>query len=230
MGITGTTADLPTMQDRRTFKGWGMDASGLGQVDLERLPRARVSPEVRWMTSGSNANEFGIEQGQRLTPAIIEDLKRKGLNQAQIGELFGISRQAVSKMKRSYGRFSMTPRERVMEQFPWKVPSALQQCGLDHRMRDHAEYVATGGKGMSHDKLDRLSKFYKRLDDEEVVVEFDPNLPPSDDAVCGGWRLVPRTNSDGDLMIRVNEYTTITSEGRMLWRIPRRRPLSAPPS
>jgi len=91
-------------------------------------------------------------------------------------------------------------------------------------MRDHAEYVATGGKGMSEDKLRRLNGFYQKLEREDVVVEFHPDLPPSKDAACGGWRYVPRKDSDADLMIRVNEHTNVTEEGHILWRIPKRKP------
>lgn len=33
----------------------------------------------------------------------------------------------------------------------------------------------------------------------------------------GGFRYVPRTIEDDDLLIRVNEYTNLTDEGEMIW-------------
>lgn len=160
------------------------------------------------------------KRGSGLTPALIEELKTQGLNQAQIARKFGISRQAVSEMKRKYGRFSQTPRERALEQFPWRVPAVQQECSPDKRMRDHAEYVVTGGQGMEGFKLRRLRAFYENLSMGNLVVEHDPTLPPVDGIKCGGWRYVPREESDGQLIIRVNRYTTITDDGEVLWRMP----------
>jgi hypothetical protein len=91
-------------------------------------------------------------------------------------------------------------------------------------MRDHAEYMATGGKGMSIHKVRRLQTFYRKLD-EGLVVEFNPDLPPEPGvASTGGWAYRKRQTSDGDLIIRVNEHTTLTDEGKLLWRMPPRRP------
>jgi len=87
----------------------------------------------------------------------------KGWNQTRIANHFGVTRQAVSDMKRKYGNYSKTPREVVLEEFPWKVRSDQQNCNIDHRMRDHGEYMATGGKGMAPIKLKRLIGFYNKL-------------------------------------------------------------------
>lgn len=158
--------------------------------------------------------------GSGLTPALIEELKRKGLNQAQIARQFGITRQAVSEMKRKHGKYSRTPREQALDHFPWRVPVGQQECTPDKRLRDHAEYVVTGGKGMEGWKLERLRAFHDRLAADDLVVEHDPTLPPVEGIGCGGWRYVPRVASDGDLIIRVNEYTTLTEEGRTMWTRP----------
>lgn len=162
--------------------------------------------------------------GSGLTPGKIEELKSKGLNQSQIAQMFGVTRQAVSDMKRKYGGGSKTPREVVREHFPWRIPAALQNCSIHHRMADHAEFVATGGRGMSEDKLRRLAGFYQRLEAGDLVVEYDPEIPPSDTARCGGWAYRNRVPDDGKLMIRVNNHTNITPQGAVIWRIPKRRP------
>lgn len=159
-----------------------------------------------------------------LTPQLIEELKRKGWTQSRIAKEFGVSRQAVSDMKRRYPGYSKTPREEVMEHFPWKVPTKLHDSTYNMRMRDHMEFRATSGKGMSDDKLSRLRSFYELLTTEDLVVEFDPDLPPPKGQIHGGFRLVPREESDGKLMIRVNDHTTLTEEGSWLLRIPKEWP------
>lgn len=156
----------------------------------------------------------------QISLAIIEELKRKGYNQTQIAEMFDVSRQAVSYHKVVYGG-TRTPREIVNDHFPFKAPRPFSQQSPCRRLRDHGEYMATGGKGMSEAKLKRLRAFYKKLRDENVVVEFDPNIPPTP-GVCrdGGFAFRTRLPEDEDLLVRVNEYTTLSEEGRMIWRFP----------
>jgi hypothetical protein len=88
-------------------------------------------------------------------------------------------------------------------------------------MRDHGEYAATGGKGMSKDKLDRLRSFYRKLRTENLVLEFDPSIEPIPGVSSrGGFAFRERTEADGDLLIRVNGHTFMTDEARMIWRLP----------
>lgn len=156
----------------------------------------------------------------QISIGIIEELKRQGLNQSQIAELFDVTRQAVSYHKVVYNG-TLTPREEVKKHFPWKISSKIQQQSPCRRLRDHAEYMATGGKGMSKFKLERLRAFYKKLIEEDVVVEYNPLLPPIPGvANLGGFAFRPRIKRDGDLIIRKNPWTTLTPEGRMIWRMP----------
>lgn len=159
-------------------------------------------------------------ESKKLSLAIIEDLKAKGWNQSQIAKEYGVTRQYISWIKHSYGG-QLTQRETVLQNFPWKVPTHMCQASAYRRMRDHGEFLITGGEGMSEIKLKRLRSFYKRLRDEDVVIEFDPNIPPEPGiAAHGGFAYRKRLAKDEDLMIRVNEYTNLTEEGRMIWRIP----------
>lgn len=164
-----------------------------------------------------------------LTPSDIEELKRKinpetgkKYTQNDIAKLFGVTRQYVSWVKRNKARsFSKTPRETALEHYPWKTGEKFHNASPNRRMRDHAEYVATGGRGMNEEKLRRLVWFYDFLERENVVVEFDPNIPPKPGvSSVGGFAYRPRRDSDGDLMIRVNEHTTLTEMGKKLWRMP----------
>jgi DNA-binding XRE family transcriptional regulator len=155
-----------------------------------------------------------------LTIGIIEELKNKGYTQSEIAEMFDVSKQAVSWHKQTYNG-SVTPREEVNRHFPWQVPHQMNQCAPYRRMRDHGEYMATGGKGMSQDKLQRLRSFYKKLRDNNLVLEFDPTLPPEPGVASqGGFAFKKRLKSDNDLLIRKNSYTTLSEEGKMIWRFP----------
>jgi hypothetical protein len=160
----------------------------------------------------------------KLSLSVVEDLKRKGFNQSEIAEMYGVTRQYVSWIKHTYGG-RLTPREVVLKEFPFDVPVKMGNTSPFKRLRDHGEWVATGGAGMNHDKLSRLRAFYRKLRDENVVLEFDPNIPPIEGvSSAGGWAYRPRKKSDGDLLIRVNQFTHITEEGKMIWRFPRYEP------
>jgi hypothetical protein len=154
-----------------------------------------------------------------LSLSVIEDLKSKGFNQSQIAEMFGRTRQAVSWHVKVYNG-SQTPRQIVLQEWPFEVPLA-QQLSPYKRLRDHGEYMATGGNGMSEDKLQRLRSFYRKLREENVVVEFDPSIPPMPGVSNkGGWAFRKRLPKDEDLLIRANRHANITEQGRMIWRFP----------
>ena len=162
-----------------------------------------------------------MNERPELTLAIIEGLKRKGLNQSQIAEQFGVTRQAVSFHVRKYGG-TLTPRQRALESWPWVVPTRFGQQSVYRRLRDHGEYMATRGEGMDYTKLALLKGFYERLRDQ--VVEFDPDLAASEDISVGGFAYRERLDSDGDLLIRVNDYTHLGDEGRKVWVMPKVMP------
>ncbi len=167
---------------------------------------------------------------ERLSLDIIEMLKRRGMNQSQVAELFGVTRQAVSYWVMTYNGALTARAEILRAHWPFTSdPAAIRrpltvsvehhQASVAHRLRDHAEYYATGGRGMSEDKLDRLATFYPTL--ENRVVMFDPALPPLPGfALSGGWALVPREAGDGRLMLRVNEHTIMTDEAYRIWQLP----------
>jgi hypothetical protein len=159
-------------------------------------------------------------QTQALTLSAIEALKNKGYNQSEIAEMYGVTKQAVSYHKRKYnGR--LTPREMVLEHFPWAVPTEMCQSTQYRRLRDHGEYIATGGVGMSEDQLKRLRSWYRTLRTKKWVVEFDPEIPPQPGVSNkGGFAYRGWNRTDGDLLIRVNDYTFLTEEGKRIWRFP----------
>jgi transcriptional regulator with XRE-family HTH domain len=156
----------------------------------------------------------------KLSLEVIEQLKAQGLTQKEIADKLGVTRQAVSWWIRYHGG-AISPRKELLEtHFPWKVPGDMSETSLLRRLRDHGEWVATGGEGMSESKISRLFGFYRKLQD--YVVEFDPTLPPEPGiAPHGGFALRKRTVRDRGLMIRVNKYTQLTEEGQRIWALPR---------
>jgi hypothetical protein len=104
----------------------------------------------------------------KLSLSVIETHKNKGLSQSDIARMYGVSRQAVSWHKRHYGG-RLTPREKVLEHFPFEVPTDMGYTSPFKRLRDHGEYVATGRVGMSKDKLQRLRALYRKLREEGLV-------------------------------------------------------------
>lgn len=163
-------------------------------------------------------------QQTRLSLSVVEALKNKGFNQSEIAEMYGVTKQYVSWIKYQYGG-RLTPRERVLKEFPFDVPELMTQATQYKLLRHHGEYIATGGVGMSQDKLKRLRSWYRKLREENLVVEFDPELPP-EPGVCavGGFTYRQRVPADRDLLIRVNEHTRLTEEGKMIWRFPPEEP------
>ena len=123
------------------------------------LATAAPTIQLSSLTEAIPAEQESQSDGARTTPrtapalslAVIEDLKNKGFSQSEIAEMFGVTRQAVSWHKHTYGG-RLTRREIILKHFPWKVSTEQGQTSPFKRMRDHAEYVATGGVGMHRDR------------------------------------------------------------------------------
>lgn len=160
-----------------------------------------------------------------VTLSVIEELRRKGYNQSEIAEMHGVSRQAVSWHKVAYGG-SLTPRQVVNKAWPFKTTNLHGKAKMYQRLRDLGEFMATGGKGMSEDKLSRLRSWLNFMRENNYVVEFDPELPAQPGiAPHGGFTYRTRRKSDGDsLLIRVNKHTNLTEEGKLIWCFPPRDP------
>lgn len=163
-----------------------------------------------------------------LTPAVIEYYRNtinpatgKKWTQADIARKYNVSSQYISWIKRQYGGVTKTPRERARELWPFNVPREFQLASPSRRLRDHLLFIVTGGEGVVNKDLVLLRGFYRKLRDEKAVVEFDPEIPPSDGIFTGGWAYRCREEYDEDLMIRVNQYCApLDDVARKIWRIP----------
>jgi len=168
---------------------------------------------------------------ERPTPAIIQALLNVGVRQAGIARMFGVSRQAIFDTCKRYGLYRQTRQELLDEFWPWDVPAGMTNQSPYKRLRDHGEYTLTNGKGvdgkgMTEDVLSRLRSFYRDLRVNNLIIEFDPSIPPQPGfANRGGFIYRKRRKSDNDLLIRVNEYTKDLPEERMrVWKFPSREP------
>lgn len=170
-----------------------------------------------------------------LTPETVNQLLRevnpatgRRWTQNAIAAEFGVSRQYVSKLKHQHPSPFQDQRRIAMSAWPWSVPAELQTYWY-HVLRDHLEYMATGGNEMPAWKLRQLRQFYERLDRECVVVEYDPDIGPNEVTTVGGFRLVPRDDFEARnrRIIRENRVTTLDTNGRRMWRFPPRIPSEA---
>lgn len=152
-----------------------------------------------------------------LTKEVIESLKARGFNQSRIAEMYGVSRQAVSWHLRTYDA-KKSPRQIVNESWPWKTGVGHDKSTAYRRLRDHGEFMQTGGHDMRDDQLTPLRKWWKALRDGNLVVEFDPSIPPIPGVASrGGFAYRDRVVEDHDLLIRVNEFTELTEAGATIW-------------
>lgn len=115
----------------------------------------------------------------------------------------------------------MTPRQMANKAWPWKTSNHHGKSKAYQALRDLGEFQVTGGKGMSEEKLYRLRVWLRNMRENDYVLEFDPELPAIPGvAPFGGFAYRKRHKSDGDLLIRVNEHTNLTEQGKMIWRYP----------
>ncbi|WP_319431842.1 hypothetical protein [Mycobacterium sp. RTGN5] len=179
-------------------------------VELVESKKARQSMETRPAKAARQPLVFGV----------IEDLRRRGYNQTEIADMHGVSRQAVSWQKVTYGGH-LTPRQMVNKAWPWKTTRLHGASTAFQRLRDHGEFMTTGGVGMNEGKLQRLTAWWEMLRKENVVLEFDPSIPPKPGlSPHGGFAYRVRKIEDNDLLIRANEYTDLSRLKATIWRWP----------
>lgn len=155
----------------------------------------------------------------------VVELLDEGYTQSKAAEILGISKQAVNYHKNASGY--QTRRDTVRDNMPWawgELAENAVKATPYARLVDHVEYMVTGGEGMPTWKLERLRSWYYRLSRLDVVVEYDPNIPPLPGQEHGHWRYAPRVPQDGDLILRRNKFTKLTRGMKEMFRFPERTP------
>lgn len=151
-------------------------------------------------------------------------LLERGFTRSEVAEMYQVTPQAVNWHLNAKGRKYKDPRQRAMEHLPWKVESRHKNAAPFQKLRMHIKYVAVGEKKLSESERKRLRSWYEELQRLDVVLEYDPNIPPTPRMSTGGWRYVPRADSDEGLIIRVNEHTRMTDEAYEYLRFPEKWP------
>ncbi|AGS82756.1 repressor protein [Mycobacterium phage AnnaL29] len=164
-----------------------------------------------------------------LTLSTIEDLVGKGYNYRQIGDMHGVTRQAVEWQVKTYGG-RLNTRQQAKALWPFETTKLHSRSKAFQSLRDHGEYMRQlSFRGFSEEKKKRLISFWRRMWDQNVVLEFDPTIEPYPGMVGGGFRFVPRELRDDDLLIRVNEHVrpevldddgTLNAQAELLWTWP----------
>lgn len=114
---------------------------------------------------------------------------------------------------------SSMPLDIVREHFPWNLTDELEQSEACRSLRAYGDWVATGGRRLPETTILRARELVQMLRQRDAVIEYDPSLPPvAGLSKWGGFALRARTGTDKDLLVRANAHTTLTVEGRMIWR------------
>jgi hypothetical protein len=164
----------------------------------------------------------------RVTHSIVKELiDIHGLSPIEAAEQLGISKQLLNYHLHHTGPDYATPERRRQAEawasMPWpEIQPGHRRAPPYKRASWHAEYIATGGEGMSEAKLRYLRQWYQRLANDGEVLVYDPSIPPHRGVKTGGWDYVPREERDGDLLFRANEFTVVSDETKVDWRLPDR--------
>lgn len=167
--------------------------------------------------------------GDRISTGGVQALKALGMNQTQISDVYGITRAAVSDFVRRHGINTARPRQRLLEEYmPWEVRTE-QKTYVYQVLGWHLMFMVNGGKrALEPSQFQRLVGFYRTVRVNDVALEYDPEIPPSDfpGSKHGGWAFRPRQDFDGRLILRRNELVRdLPEEYWKTWRLPERLPI-----
>lgn len=151
------------------------------------------------------------ENGHIRSEAVYELLSIDGMSVVKVAKEFGVSRAAI--YKHTKGRKEVLPqnlKSEIMRLSPWKdVETDHAKAGQRAYIAHHIEYVLSGFRKLDDWKMSRLRYFYRELGDpQDKVLTYDRNEPPNQWSSTGGWKYVPREDSDGDLILRTSDELT----------------------
>ncbi|MFB7420744.1 hypothetical protein ACFC1L_39875 [Streptomyces sp. NPDC056210] len=157
------------------------------------------------------------DKGAIRPEAVFQLLAIDGVKVPQIANAFGVSRNAIYKIVKAGEREDLLPqrlRTELMRLSPWKdVETQHWNMAQRQYVAHHIEYMLTNGKGMDEYKISRLRYFWGLLGDPmEVVLTYDRNEPRNQWSSSGGWKYVPREDSDGERIIRTEDELSAEQE------------------
>ena len=165
-----------------------------------------------------------MNEAKGITTARVAELL-EDFTPAEVARLLDVSRNTIAYHAKKAGYVS--PQEQVRELLPWQDLTPEDNRAWPYRMvYSHLEYMVTGGRTMSNDKLEKLAQFYEgTIIEFDTVVEFDPNIWPAPGRKYGRWQYTPRRPEDENLIVRINKYTRIPDANRDMFRLPKRWPV-----
>lgn len=128
------------------------------------------------------------------TGDVLLKLRREGKTYDEIAEMYGVTRGAVYLQLRNIpGLVEDRPSHRDM--IPWRVKvehahayPAMMLRLLGRRLK---------GQELPEDKAKLLDSWCKSLKDKNLVVHYDPDIPPNAASPkVGGWAYVERQGTD----------------------------------
>lgn len=153
----------------------------------------------------------------------IEALEAKGFTQAEIAKIVGITESGVSwHLRHTGGKPRETLVERIKKSLPWEITGDQVQATPYREVLLHLEYCEVGYEKMSPRKREKLRAFYNKLIEYSTVVLYDPKIQPRPGQKYGGFEYVPREETDGDLILRLDKNTQVPEDGRAKWSLPPR--------
>lgn len=156
-----------------------------------------------------------------LTPDEVLYRMENGETQADIARGAGVSRQYVSQLAKAAGWES--PFKRVTENLPWDVSPMFSQNTIYKNVRRHGIWVTTGH--LADTDLAQLRSFYKKLEQFNCVVDYDPSYPANPGFTnTPGFTYLPRSEADEDYIMKIKPSTRLTADGREIWRIAKNLP------
>ena len=190
----------------------------------EYLPRVDPVTDLRvpFLDFGRGATVTGQKRRTSgLTPAIAQALDRQGVTGVEGARRFGVSRAFWSKQLRATDGFDKKPTDLINEVWPFNVPDRYTYSRPYKNLRLHAVWMLTQHINREKDRT-LLRGFYAFLKNAQMCVEYDPTqTEPQWRNKTGGFRYVPLNESDGQLLIRVNQYTRdMSEEMQVLWQMP----------
>lgn len=116
----------------------------------------------------------------------------------QIGELYGVSEQAVYRKMNAMN--ATTPRPDYSEIIPYRIATRHQKAMPMRHLRAFARQRT--GLEVNPDELRRMNVWIEMLTENDLVVCYDPEYPPNEASAAGGWHYEKRKPSDGDHLVR----------------------------
>lgn len=100
------------------------------------------------------------------------------------------------------------PLDIVRSAFPFDVQPEHQADALHYAVREHGDYVATGGRDWHEDRRRALRGFYSMLHQENLIITYSE---------LDGWGHQQRLLDDEDMIMRIENPT---DEQEIIWQFP----------